>query len=118
VTAHALVHVGALGNAAVNGLLQGVAPVVHLQGLREENDLVENAERIVGYAAKTRLVTTLGGGESRTWPSEAIASYVAATMRCSHGRQGFKLSIRPAGMRKKRVVVHNELHVEPMPCIF
>lgn len=118
VTAHALLHVGALGGDAVMALLRGIAPMVHLQGLREEKDLMENAEGIVGYAAKTRLVTTLGGGESRTWSPEAIASYVAATMRCSHGRQAFKLSIRPSGARKEIIAVSGKHYVEPMPFIF
>lgn len=117
-TAHALVHVGALGNTAVTELLQGIAPVVHLQGLCEGKPLVENAEDVVGYAAKVSLVTTLEGGEARTWPPEAIASYVAATMRCSHGRQAFKLSIRPAGMRKESIAVPAERYIEPMPVVF
>lgn len=117
-TAHALVHVGALGTAAVTALLQGVAPVVHLQGLCDGKDLVENAEDIGGYAAKVSLVTTLGGGESRTWPLDAITNYVAATMRCSHGRQAFKLSIRPAGTRKESSAGSSESYIEPMPIIF
>lgn len=115
-TVHALVHVGTLGDDTVRTFFQGAAPVVHLQGLREDKDFIESAEDILGYAAKVSIVTTLSGGETRPWSPDAIASYVAATMQ-SHGRQGFKVLIRPKGPRKKSTVESALSYLAPMPII-
>lgn len=120
-TVHGLVHVGALGDAAVMALFEGLAPVVHLQALDARQGLVENAEGIVGYAAKVGLTTALACGETRPWPPDAIADYVAATMRCSRGRQGFKLSIRPARpgqTKQKKTQERRTDYLEPMPILF
>lgn len=121
VTVHGLVHVGALGDAAVTTLFEGLAPVVHLQALDARQGLVENAEGVVGYASKIRLETALAFGETRPWPPEAVVDYLTATMRCSRGRQGFKLSIRPARPRKdkrKSVQPPKAEYLEPMPVLF
>lgn len=119
-TVHALVHVGALGDAAVRAVLGSVAPVVHLQGLHEDRGLGENAENILGYGAKVGIETSLAGGKQRPWPQEAVKQYVAAAMRCSHGRQAYKLMIRP--VRDMKTKKKNEESVssflEPMPIVF
>lgn len=101
VTIHALVRVGVLGDNAVRDLLQSVAPVVHLQALRDDQTLVEAAEGIGGYAAKVRITTGLAGGETRAWPLDALKDYIASTARCSHGRQGFRLLIKPQAFKAK-----------------
>ena len=120
-TVHALVHVGALGDATVTALFDGLAPIVHVQALNPHQSLAENAEGVVGYASKIRLETALAGGETRPWPPEATADYLAATMRCSRGRQGFKISIRPARLRKdkrKSIQQPKAECLEPMPVLF
>lgn len=120
VTAHALIHAGSLGDDAVRAFFKAVAPVVHLQRLYEDKGLAENAEAVVGYAAKIRPLTTLAGGETKPWSPEAVASYVAATMRCSHGRQGFKLAIQPMRARKKSNKNPENFQIdrfEPMPVL-
>lgn len=101
VTIHAMVRVGVLGDEAVHDLLQSVAPVVHLQGLRDDQTLVEAAEGIGGYAAKVQISTELAGGETRAWPLDTLKDYVASTARCSHGRQGFRLLIKPQAFQAK-----------------
>ena len=115
---HALVHVGTLGDGAVKAVLGGVAPVVHLQGLHEDKALAESAESIVGYAAKVGIETSLAGGERRPWPQDAIRDYVAATMRCSHGRQAFKLLLRPLRSKQERSEKSKSEYLEPMPIVF
>ena len=92
-----------------------------LQALDARQGLDENAEGIVGYAAKVGLTTALGCGETRPWPPDAIADYVAATMRCSRGRQGFKLSVRPvrpAQAEQKPTEEWRPDYLEPMPILF
>lgn len=119
-TIHAVVHVGTLGQDAVRTFFENVAPVVHVQDLHDDKDLVDNAERIVGYAAKVQFTTTLADGLTKSWSPEAVASYVDATMRCSHGRQGFKLAIHPKQTRKKKnhLGPNGSRYLEPMPAIF
>lgn len=119
-TAHLLVHAGALGEAAVVALFGAIAPVVHVQGLHADRSLVENAERVVGYAAKVQITTTFSDGEARPWPLETVASYVAASMRFSHGRQAFKLVIKPRKQKKIRsapVEIRDRRLIEPMPVV-
>lgn len=119
-TAHLVVHVGALGEAVMTALFQAVAPVVHVQPLHTGRSLVENAERVVGYAAKLKLSTTLSDGETRPWPLETVAEFVAACMRCSHGRQGFKLAIQPKKARKTNTTRVRDVdlrYLEPMPVL-
>lgn len=118
-TVHAVVHVGTLGRDAVRTFFENVAPVVHVQGLHDDKNLVDNAERIVGYAAKVRFTTTLANGVTRLWSPEAVTGYVDATMRCSHGRQGFKFAIHPKKERKKKDYIrrNNSSFLEPMPVV-
>lgn len=118
VTIHALVHVGTLGNAAVMALFQGFVPVVHLQPLDIHKGLIENAENILGYAAKVGLTTAFASGEVQPWSPEAIAEYVSATMRCSHGRQGFKLSVYPKKKKCKQIEKYQTDYLDPLPVLF
>ena len=101
VTIHALVRVGVLGDETVRDLLQSVATVVHLQALRDDQTLVQAAEGICGYAAKVQITTGLAGGETRAWPLDALKDYIASTSRCSHGRQSFRLLIKPQVLKPK-----------------
>jgi hypothetical protein len=124
-TVHALVRVGSLGDDAVRSLLKGVAPEVHLQGLHDDQTLVEAAEGVVGYAAKVQITTALACGGSRPWSPERLKDYVASSARCSHGRQGFRLLIKPKAVTSRPKVSDKlkskSLQVEydePMPFVF
>lgn len=123
VTIHALIHVGVLGNADVQNFFEGLAPVAHVQALDGHKDLIESAEDIGGYSAKVGLTTVLAHGEVRPWSPEIIADYVAATIRCSHGRQSFRLSVRPVKAGPKRgsekfVQNYKADNLEPLPVLF
>ena len=85
---------------------------------------MEAAEGIGGYAAKVRISTGLAGGEAREWPVDVLKDYIASAARCSHGRQGFRLQIKPQAAktisRSIEVSVSNEFEfelIEAMPII-
>lgn len=124
-TVHALVRVGALGDEVVKSLFQGVAPVVHLQALHERQTLAEAAEAVMGYAAKVQITTGLAGGATREWPLDALKDYIGSAARSSHGRQGFKLMVKPqisksdrSGSSRSKVSSQSCLNLYPMPVIF
>lgn len=111
-TTHALVHVGKLGENAVKALFEGLAPVVHIQDLREDQTLSEAAEGVVGYGAKVEIETEFALKETRPWSLDVLKSYIAATMQCSHGRQGFRLLINPKKERKKTTAPIKDVDVD------
>jgi hypothetical protein len=112
-TTHAMVHVGDLGRDAVTALFQSVAPVVHVQELREGQTVQEAAEAIVGYASKVSFETSWNFGQTNLWPLDAIKSYLLTTMQQSRGRQGFRFLVNP---KKKKVSSHQTKNLlrEPM----
>lgn len=93
---------------------------MHVQGLHDDKSLADNAERIVGYAAKLKLSTTLSDGDTRPWPLETVTLFVASCMRCSHGRQAFKLVIQPKMVLKTSKASFSKINpynLEPMPVV-
>lgn len=111
VTAHGLVHVGELGLEAVRAVLDSVSPIVHLQDLDATQSLSEAAAGIGGYAGKVGIQTGLALGQTYEWPTQVLADYIAACMRCSYGRQGFRLEILPKKLIKPKnepVIAHRK----------
>lgn len=101
VTFHGVVHLGGLGENTVKALFESVAPVVHMKELHPEQTLMKAAEEITGYAAKVTVETRLSHGGVRVWSLSAIKEYILSSARCSHGRQGFKLVIKPKKIKTK-----------------
>lgn len=112
-TTHAMVHVGDLGRDAMTALFQSVAPVVHVEKLREGQTVQEAAEAIVGYASKVSFKTSWDFGQTNLWPLDAIKSYLLTTMQQSRGRQGFRFLVNP---KKRKVSSHRTKNLlrEPM----
>jgi hypothetical protein len=122
-TTHALVHLGALGECAAQSVFESLTPVVHLQWLYDHQDLYEAADGVCGYSAKVRFQTTFATGHVEAWPMDVLQTYIDSVMRCSHGRQGFRLGINPKAKQTMQFACSNPkasediLNIDPMPVL-
>jgi len=92
---HAAVHMGGLGEEDISQFFQQAGGLVHLRRLEESQSVREAVTAICKYASKVSFVTNLADEQKKDWPDEALAEYLLACARSSHGRLGFRLLVKP-----------------------